>query len=144
MRHGLPNDREAILRAIAITVVPEAAALDERGWRDLLGIVADAVAQRPAALQRQLRLFLAVLNVLPVARHGTVFTRADAATRTAVLHWLERAPIPRLRQGLWGVRTLVLMGYYARPEAQAEVGYRALPGGWSARAAAAAAPGTAV
>jgi hypothetical protein len=142
--HGVLHDRESILRAIATTVVPEAASLDERGWRELLGIVADAVAQRPASVQRQLRLFLAVVNVLPVARHGTVFTRADAAARTAVLHWLERAPVPRLRQGLWGVRTLVLMGYYARPEAQAEVGYRALPGGWSARAAAAAAPGTAV
>jgi hypothetical protein len=136
--------REAVLRAIAVTVVPEAAGLDERGWQDLLAIVAGAVAQRPARMQRQVRLFLRLVDLLPVARHGRTFTHVDAPVRTAVLMRLERAPVAKLRQGLWGVRTLVFMGYYARPEAQARLGYTAQPGGWSARAAAQAASGTSI
>ncbi len=38
-----------------------------------------------------------------------------------------------LRRGFWGLRTLALMGYYARPAAAASVGYHADPRGWEAR-----------
>lgn len=141
MTRGVLADREAVLRAMAVTVVPEAGALGDAGWRELLDIVADAVAQRPARVQRQVRLFLKLVDLLPLPRYGRTFVRADAPTRTAVLQRLERSPSARLRQGLWGVRTLVLMGYYARPEAQRELGYRAQAGGWSARAAAEAGAG---
>ena len=40
-----------------------------------------------------------------------------------------------LRRGVWGVRTLAFMGYYARPEAAREIGYRAAAAGWAARCA---------
>ena len=38
-----------------------------------------------------------------------------------------------VRRGFWGLRTLVFMGYYARPEAAAAIGYRADVRGWEAR-----------
>jgi hypothetical protein len=34
---------------------------------------------------------------------------------------------------MWGLRTLILMGYYARPAAAAEVGGSAHRRGWAAR-----------
>jgi hypothetical protein len=37
---------------------------------------------------------------------------------------------------MWGLRTLFLLGYYSRPAAAREIGYRADPRGWDARRAA--------
>lgn len=122
-----------VFRAVAVTVVPEAATLDAAAWRDLEAIVEQAIAQRPPALQRQLGALLRAVELLPLARYGRRFTALDPLRRTRVLHALERAPILLLRRGFWGLRTLVLMGYYARPAAAAAIGYRADPRGWEAR-----------
>lgn len=123
----------AVLRAIGVTVVPEATRLDEAGWAALEGTVGAALASRPAALQRQLLLFLRLVEWLPVLRFGRRFTRLDPAHRTRVLKSLQDAPLLLVRRGMWGLRTLLLMGYYGRPEARSEIGYRADPAGWSAR-----------
>ena len=119
-------------RAIATTVVPEAAALDDAGWRELEGIVEHALAQRPPRLRRQLLLFIRVIERLPV-RRGRRFSALPPAARARFLAALERAPLLLVRRGFWGLRTLILMGYYARPAAATAVGYRADPRGWEAR-----------
>lgn len=122
-----------ILRAIGVTVVPEAARLDESAWAAIEGTVAGALATRPAALQRQFLLFLRVVEWLPVLRFGRRFTRLDAARRTRFLERLQDSPLLLMRRGTWGLRTLVLMGYYGRLEARDEIGYRGHPAGWEAR-----------
>ena len=119
-------------RAIATTVVPEAAGLDDAGWRELEGIVEQALAQRPPRLRRQLILFIRVIERLPALR-GQRFSGLPPAARTRVLAALERAPLLLVRRGFWGLRTMILMGYYARPAAATAVGYRADPRGWEAR-----------
>jgi hypothetical protein len=119
-------------RAVAVTVVPEAGALDEAGWRDLEAIVEDALAQRPPRLRRQLLLFIRVIERLPAVR-GPRFSGLPPAARARFLSALERAPLLLVRRGFWGLRTLILMGYYARPAAAREIGYRAEARGWEAR-----------
>jgi hypothetical protein len=120
-------------RAIAATVVPEAGALDEPAWAALEAIVVDALAARPPKLQRQLRLFIRLVDWLPVTRYGRRFTRLDAARRARALGGLQDAPLALLRRGCWGLRTLILMGYYGRPETRRQIGYRADPRGWEVR-----------
>jgi hypothetical protein len=120
-------------RAVAVTVVPEAARLDAAGWRAVEAIVERALAARPRKLQRQLVLFLRVIAVRAVLRHGRPFHRMDAAARQRMLAALEDSRSPLLRRGFWGLRTLILMGYYGRPGAAAEIGYAADPRGWEAR-----------
>ena len=122
-----------VLRAIGVTVVPEATRLDEAGWAAIEGTLAAALASRPAALQRQFLLFLRVLEWLPLVRFGRRFTRLDPARRTRFLKGLQDAPLLLVRRGMWGLRTLLLMGYYGRLEAREEIGYRADPRGWNAR-----------
>ncbi len=119
-------------RAIAATVVPEAAGLDDAGWRELERIVEDALAQRAPRLRRQLLLFIRVIERLPALR-GRRFSALPPAVRTRFLAALERAPLLLVRRGFWGLRTLILMGYYARPAAAGAIGYRADPRGWEAR-----------
>jgi len=121
-----------IFRAVVSTVVPESAELDSQGWRDLDLVVAGLLQDRPENLQRQLRLFLSVIQWLPILRYGRPFTALNQADRTRVLAYLQNHPIEKVRVGFWGLRTLVLAGYYARPEAARSIGYAASPLGWEA------------
>jgi hypothetical protein len=116
-----------------VTVVPEAARLDGAAWNEVEEIVERALAERPPGMRRQLSAFLRAVELLPVARHGRRFTGLDADRRTRVLLALQRSRVLPLRRGMWGIRTLIFMGYYARPAAAAEIGYRASAGGWEAR-----------
>lgn len=122
-----------ILRAIGATVVPEADRLDDAEWTALERIVADALAARPKAVRRQLLLFVRLVEWLPLVRYGRRFTQLDAANRSRVLEYLQNSAILLLRRGCWGVRTLLLMGYYGRPEAARAIGYAADPRGWEVR-----------
>ena len=117
-------------RALAGTIVPDAAALDTAGWQSLETVIARALRDRPAALRRQLGVFIRVLNVLPLLRWGRTFERLDATRRVRFLRAVERAPLLLVRRGFWGLRTLIYMGYYGRPETHAALGYRAVRRGW--------------
>jgi len=123
----------AQFRALASTIVPETAALSEPGWAELERIVEDALAARPPKMQRQLRLLIRVLDLLPLVRYGRRFGRLQPAQALRFLSAFQDAPVLLLRRGVWGLRTLVFMGYYARAEGAAAIGYRADARGWGAR-----------
>lgn len=123
----------AVFRAVATTVVPESTALAAEEWVEFDGIVEGALAGRPETLRKQLVLFIRALEALPVARYATRFSKLDAARRRVVLTSLQNSRVAAIRRGFWGLRTLILMGYYARAAASAEIGYRAATGGWAAR-----------
>jgi len=114
-------------------VVPEAARLDEAGWTALEAIIEHALALRPPRLRRQLRTLISLLQWLPLLRYGRRLTALDFTRRARVLAAVQDAPVLLLRRGFWGLRTLILMGYYARLEARAEIGYHAEARGWGAR-----------
>lgn len=95
--------------------------------------IAHALSGRPASVRRQLALFVRVLDTLPVLRWGRRFHALGAARRARFLDAMQYSPIPLLRRGIWGLRTLVFLGYYARPEVQATLGYRATARGWTVR-----------
>src|SRR5881628_1441174 len=118
-----------VFRAVATTVVPDAAGLGAAEWADVEAIVIRALAGRPPRMQRQLTLFLRLLDWLPLLRYGRRFTALDALRRTRFLSFIQwRVPL-LVRRGFWGVRTLVLMGYYGRPAAATAIGYRGDPRG---------------
>lgn len=123
-------------RALAVAIVPAAATIGDAEWVELEAIVERALAARPAKMRRQLALFVRLLTVAPLLRHGRRFPALPPAAQARFLGAVERAPLLLLRRGFWGLRTLVYMGYYGRPSAAAVVGYRADPRGWDARATA--------
>ena len=128
----LPAVRPAF-RALAEAFVPESAALDEPGWADAERIVARFLAGRPAAVRRQLRFLIHLLDLLPLLRYGRRFRSLDEARRHHFLEAAQNAPVLLLRRGIWGLRTLAFMAYYERPGAAAVIGYRADARGWEAR-----------
>ena len=117
-------------RALARAIVPEAQDLDETGWRELEGVVEEALAKRPAGLRRQLLVFIRALDTLPRLRWGRPFRALDPERAGQFLRAVECSRFFLLRRGFWGLRTLVLMGYYTRPAAYDAVGYGARLRGW--------------
>jgi hypothetical protein len=122
----------AVFRDIVVTIVPEASPLDELGWQHLESLVQGMLDLRPPSMARQIRLFLKLIEWLPVARYGKPFTALEPARRTRVLTYLQDHPVELLRVGFWGLRTLALLGYYGRPEGAQAIGYAADARGWEA------------
>lgn len=118
---------------MATAVLPEMSELSGGGWARAEEIIETALADRPPAMRRQLRIFLRVLNWMPFPLYLRTFRGLDRRRRILFLKTLESAPILKLRQGFWGLRTLVFMGYYGQPENYDAIGYRAHPRGRRAR-----------
>jgi len=120
-------------RAAAAAIVPEAARLTPGEWLEVEAIVEDYLSRRPAAIRGQLRLFVRLLGLAAWARHGRSLAALDPERRTRLLAAVQDSPILLLRRGFWGLRTMVYLGYYSRPAAAPEIGYRANVRGWEAR-----------
>ncbi len=120
-------------QALATTIVPEATRLTTGEWLEVEAIIEDYLSRRPAAIRRQLRLFVRVLGVAALARFGRSLTALDPERRTRFLAAVQDSPILLLRRGFWGLRTMVYLGYYSRAEAPGEIGYRATVRGWETR-----------
>lgn len=121
------------LRPLAEAFVPEIAEVDREEWREIVSVMEEALQDRPREMRRQLLLFVRVLDWLPVVRRGSRLGGLDREERTEVLEKLQDSRFLLVRRGVWGLRTLVFMGYYARPGVHARIGYRAHPDGWEAR-----------
>jgi hypothetical protein len=120
-------------RAIAVTMVPEAEQLSTAEWQQVSAAIDTALARRPARMRRQLGLFVRMLEVAARLRYRRSLTNLPHQQRTILLTAFENSRVLLLRRGLWGVRTLVFLGYYARPEVSASLGYAAAPRGWELR-----------
>lgn len=120
---SLSPDRVAVLWQVASRVVPESASLDAAGRADFERIVDAALADRPAAVRRQFGVFLKVIRMAPVLRFGRPFDRLSPDRQDAVLRWFQDGPVALFRNGFWGLKAIVFMGYYGRPEVWREIGY---------------------
>ena len=114
-------------------MVPETTALGTDGWASLERIVTTAIAARPPRMRRQLVLFMHAIEWLPLFRYGRPFSRLNPHRRRRFLESLQDSPVLLIRRGFWGLRTLILMGYYTQAGTIAAIGYRADPRGWTIR-----------
>ncbi len=111
------------LETVTVIVVPGYANLDPSSRKQFLEIIDEALGERPESMRRQLALFLKVLNLAPYLRWGRPLGKLEAVDAERALRWFQEAPMAKLRQGFWGLKTLVFMGYYGRREVWPEVGY---------------------
>ncbi|MEE8146752.1 MAG: hypothetical protein V3T24_04050 [Longimicrobiales bacterium] len=117
---------------MAVTFVPELSGVEEGVWLRAEALITRGLSGQPDAIVRQLVLFMRVVNVLSLARFLRPFTALDDERRLRLLSSLENAPILAIRRGVWGLRTLVFMGYYGQDDVRAQLGYRATSLGWRA------------
>jgi hypothetical protein len=114
-------------------MVPEAATLDDAAWREAEAIIRRALSSRPTSVRRQIGVFLLLLDLVSLVRHRRRLAGLTLPERGRLLESLSKSRLLLLRRGIWGVRTLAFMGYYARPAAAEAIGYRASLSGWTAR-----------
>lgn len=112
----LSRQQRALVQTIACRVVPDAARLAPPDMARLIDLVDEALAERPPGLRRQFAALLSVLKWMPVLRYGRPFDRLAPDRQDAVLQRVQGAPAQKLRSGFWGLRTLIYLGYYGRPE----------------------------
>ncbi|MGW8267626.1 MAG: hypothetical protein ACWGSQ_14770 [Longimicrobiales bacterium] len=113
-------------------IFPHPRALDADGWEKAEAIIEAALAPRPPVVKWQLRLFLRLVNLMTLPSTGCTFETLPLERRASVLEGLERSRLKALRRGLWGVRTLLFMGYYTQDKIRERIGYHATPEGWAA------------
>jgi hypothetical protein len=122
--HHLSERQSATLRAVAERIVTELAEAGPDAGSRFESIVGTALEARAAAVRRQLGTFLTVIRWAPVLRWGRRFEALPASHRDRFLRWLERHPVQTIRAGFWGLKTLVLMGWYGRHEHWDAISYR--------------------
>jgi len=125
--------RRPELHALAVGFVPAIALATAAERSALEAAVEHAVASRPPALRRQLALLLRAIAWLARLRYGRSLVRLSPAERDRLLTSLSSSRIALLRRGIWGLRTLVMLGWYTQPGVAASLGYRASAEGWGAR-----------
>ena len=132
MPHSVDSPLPPVFRTVVLTVVPDAASLDEAGWAELEELVLRSLRARPSELQQRIRLFMRLVQWLPLLRLGRPFTSLSPQQRDRFLGSLQEHRIDAIRLGFWGLRTLALLGYYGRGDAADSIGYRPDPMGWEA------------
>lgn len=119
----LSQERASFLGTVAARLVPEVGDLDLEGRTRFFGIIDEALKGRTPRVRRQFGALLGVIRWLPLLRWGTSFERLSPSGQESVLRWLLSCPSRTLRQGFWGLRTMVFMGYYGQPETWSSIGY---------------------
>jgi len=121
-------------RAFAQCFIPETAGATEPQWRELQEVVRHALAARPARVRRQIAGFVRLIDLAARVRHRRGFASLDPRTATTLLEGFAESRLLLFRRGVWGLRTLVMMGWYTNPAVIEALGYRAVAAGWAARA----------
>lgn len=132
MPHSAAGTLPPVFRTVVLTVVPEAAGLDDAGWAEVERLVRRSLSARPRELRRRIHLFMHLIHWLPVLRYGRPLTALDPQRRERFLRSLQEHRLDALRLGFWGLRTLALLGYYGRSDAATSIGYSPDPSGWEA------------
>ncbi len=109
------NSEKEFLGELARRIVPESASCNEREREEMFRIIEEAIAGRGKKVARQLSLFLYLLRLLFKIRRGK---------EDDLLGWFQNGPIPILRKGFWGLKTLIYLGYYGRPEVGPTIRYQ--------------------
>lgn len=120
-------------RALVPAFVPETARATPEQWSALEATVDGALGRRPPGLQRQVAAFLRLLNLWARVRYRAPLTRLGPDDRQALVESFARSPLLLFRRGIWGLRTLVMLGWYTQDSVIAALGYRARAEGWEAR-----------
>lgn len=118
------------LRPLVEAFVPATQALDDAGFLRLVARIDERLGNEPPALQRQLKLLVRVLTFLPLFLHLRTMGGLRPEQRVALLHRLQDGPVGKLRLGVWGLRTLVFLGWYGDPQVAASLGWRPTLQGW--------------
>ncbi len=114
----------SILEAVGSRIMPGSDSLDEAGRDRFHTLISRALDARTPIMQTQFSLFLTAVHWLPILRWGRTFESLSPENQDCFLRWLQTNPIRNLRQGFWGLKTIVCIGYYGQSELSDRFSYR--------------------
>ena len=120
---ALTDSQRAFLLAISPRIVPAAAQMTPAAREAMLALIEGTLASRTPAMRRQFGLFLLALRWLPFLRYLRPLDRLEGDRQDAALRCFQNHPAQVVRGGFWGVRTLVLLGYYGQPANGPSIAY---------------------
>ncbi|MGZ5840284.1 MAG: hypothetical protein ACXWI2_13160 [Croceibacterium sp.] len=110
----LSSGQQRFLLCLAARIVPESAGAPPQVTEPLLAAVGEELRPRPRLQQLEFKLLLFAVRwmTLPFTLHR--FERLPGERQDRWLGFLENAPLTLLRVGIWGLKTLVFLGYYTQ------------------------------
>jgi hypothetical protein len=110
-------------RAIAECIVPSEADAAGASAAAALMVADAAIADRPLQDQKLIRLFLVIIEWLPVLRFARRFSKLSPLKQRRVLEFFESNRSSSMRAGFFGVKTFALLGFYGFGGTFAELQY---------------------
>ena len=117
-----PQQARFLLR-LAERIVPEVAGAELEVKRCLTATVDQALRLQPPAQRFLFKLLLFALQWMTVPFTLRRLDHLPPGWQDALLRFLESAPLRILRAGIWGVKTLIFMGYYGQETVERRIEY---------------------
>jgi hypothetical protein len=110
----LGSGQQRFLLCLAACIVPESAGAPTQVTDPLLAAVDEELRPRPRLQQLEFKLLLLAIRWMTVPFTLHRFEHLPAERQAGWLRILESAPLTLLRVGIWGLKTLVFLGYYSQ------------------------------
>jgi hypothetical protein len=110
----LSAGQQRFLLCLAARIVPESAGAPVQVTDPLLAAVDQELRPRPRLQQLEFKLLLFAIRWMTVPFTLHRFERLPGERQDRWLGFLENAPLTLLRVGIWGLKTLVFLGYYTQ------------------------------
>jgi hypothetical protein len=110
----LSSGQRRFLISLANRIVPESAGAPPQVTEPLLAAVDEELRPRPRLQQLEFKLLLFAIRWMTVPFTLRRFERLPGERQDRWLRFLENAPLTLLRVGIWGLKTLVFLGYYSQ------------------------------
>ena len=119
----LGSGQQRFLLCLAARVVPESAGAPPQVTEPLLAAVDEELRPRSRLQQLEFKLLLFAIRWMTVPFTLHRFERLPGERQDRWLGFLENAPLTLLRVGIWGLKTLVFLGYYTQDGVQQRIVY---------------------
>ncbi len=119
----LGSGQQRFLLCLAARIVPESAGAPAQVTDPLLAAVDEELQPRPRLQQLEFKLLLFAIRWMTVPFTLHRFERLQGERQDRWLGFLENAPLTLLRVGIWGLKTLVFLGYYTQDGVQRRILY---------------------
>jgi hypothetical protein len=110
----LSAGQQRFLLSLAACIVPESAGAPTQVTEPLLAAVDEELRPRPRLQQLEFKLLLLAIRWMTVPFTMRRFEHLPPERQHGWLRALESAPLTMLRVGIWGLKTLVFLGYYTQ------------------------------
>ncbi len=119
--------RLRVFMALAGRIIPE----DREGGKvypgadnlESMAIIDRALSTKPKDMVLLLKLFLMFFELSGLLFALRPFSWMSAEQKDKHIRRFELAPLAKVRQGFWGLKTLIFLSYYSRDEIWPDIGY---------------------